>query len=156
MLNRWLSLLAIATGISLLLAAELDKLPASWHVPIVVASVVLLAVSQSVQKVLKGDSSMPKWLHVLAEVGPTVLKFTPLAPIAPLVIAAIGEAEAMGGKSGPEKLAHVVNIATEAAQAAQAQGVNIDPVLVQSAAIKAISTAVDVTNMVQQAQKPAA
>jgi len=98
---------------------------------------------------------LPKWLEVLAQVGPGVLKFTPLAPIAPEVIAAIGEAQQMPGATGPEKLAHVVNIATEAAQATNAQAgrVVIDPVAMQSTAATAISTVVQVTKMVEAAHE---
>lgn len=94
--------------------------------------------------------SLPKWLQILAEVGPQVLRFTPLAPIAGDVIAAIGAAQAMDGATGPQKLAHVVTIATEAAQATNAQAgrVVIDPASMQAAAETAISTVVQVTKMV--------
>lgn len=97
--------------------------------------------------------SLPKWLQILAEVGPKVLLFTPLAPIAGTVIAAIGEAEAMPGASGKDKLAHVVNIATDAAAVANgaAGQVVVDPAAVQAAAVSAISTAVQVSNMVHAA-----
>lgn len=99
--------------------------------------------------------SLPKWLQILAQVGPQVLMFTPLAPIAAPVVAAIGEAEAMQGASGQEKLAHVVNIATDAATAANTQAghVVIDPALMQATAATAISTAVNVTNMVHGAHQ---
>lgn len=95
----------------------------------------------------------PNWLRVLAHLGPMALAFTPLAPIAPLVIAAIGEAEAMQGATGPEKLAHVVNIATDAASATNAQTGKpvIDPAVMARTANEAISTTVDVVNMVQNA-----
>lgn len=91
------------------------------------------------------------WIQILKGVGLAALQASPLAPIAPVVIHAIAEAETMSGKSGTEKLAHVVNIATDAAQVAQSQGVKIDPVAVQGAATKAVSTAVEVTNIVHQA-----
>jgi hypothetical protein len=99
--------------------------------------------------------SLPKWLQVLAQVGPQVLMFTPLAPIAGVVVAAIGEAQAMQGASGQAKLAHVVNIATDAAQAAnlQAGRVVIDPAVLQATAATAISTAVSVTKMVHDAHE---
>lgn len=98
---------------------------------------------------------MPKWLRILAEVGPLVLKFTPLAPIAPAVVAAIGEAERIEGASGADKLAHVVNIATDAAHATNAQAgrIVIDPLAMQAAAAQAIGTAVSVTNLVRQAHE---
>ncbi len=97
--------------------------------------------------------SLPKWLQILAEVGPKVLMFTPLAPITGVVVAAIGEAEAMQGATGAAKLAHVVNIATDAAQATnlQAGHVVIDPAVLQATAVQAISTAVSVSNLVHAA-----
>lgn len=98
--------------------------------------------------------SLSGWLRILAQLGPQVLLFTPLAPIAPLVVAAIGEAEALAGATGPDKLAHVVNIATIAASAANAQAghVVIDPATMQAAAENAISTVVGVTNMVHYSE----
>lgn len=99
--------------------------------------------------------ALPKWLEILAQMGPMVLAFTPLAPIAPLVIAAIAEAQALPDATGPEKLAHVVAIATDAAQATNAQAgrVVIDPTVMQTAAATAISTVVQVTKMVQAAHE---
>lgn len=99
---------------------------------------------------------MKKWLKMLAHVAPKVLLLTPLAPIAPAVQAAIAEAEAIPGASGHDKLAHVVQIASNAAQIAKASGVNIDPDAVEQAAEKAVSTAVDITNIAAQAKQPAA
>lgn len=95
----------------------------------------------------------PSWLRVLAHLGPMALAFTPLAPIAPIVIAAIAEAEAMQGATGPEKLAHVVNIATDAASATNLQTGKpvIDPALMAKTASEAISTTVDVVKMVNDA-----
>lgn len=100
--------------------------------------------------------SLKSWLKTLAKVAPKVLLLTPLAPIAPAVQAAIAEAEAIKGASGQEKLAHVVKIAVNAAEVAQASGVNIDPNAVEVAAEKAVSTAVDITNIATQAKQPAA
>lgn len=99
--------------------------------------------------------SLPKWLQILAEVGPQVLRFTPLAPIADDVIAAIGAAQAMDGATGPQKLAHVVTIATDAARATNDQAGRevIDPVVMQAAAETAISTVVQVTKMVEAAHE---
>lgn len=96
---------------------------------------------------------MPKWLQILAQVGPQVLLFTPLAPIAPAVIAGIAHAEGMQGASGAQKLAQVVAIAQDAAVAVNTQKgrVVIDPAVMTGAAQAAISTAVQVTNMVHGA-----
>lgn len=53
----------------------------------------------------------------ISKIAPALLALTPLAPIADDIMAAIQEAEAINGASGPEKLAHVVNIAVDAAKA---------------------------------------
>lgn len=102
--------------------------------------------------------ALPKWLSMLQTVGLAALQASPLAPIAPAVIVAIAEAEAIKSASGKDKLSHVLTVATAAATAAQKLGVPIDPAAVQSAGAAAISTAVQVTNMVHAAglQKPPA
>lgn len=100
--------------------------------------------------------SIPSWLSILQTVGLAALQASPLAPIAMPVSIAIGEAEAIPGATGAQKLAHVLAIATAAASTAQAEGVNIDPNLVAATGAKAISTAVDVTKIVHQAHQPAA
>lgn len=94
---------------------------------------------------------VPKWLSLVQTMGLAALQASPLAPIAAPVAVAIAEAEAIGG-SGPDKLAHVMKAATAAAATAQKLGVNISPELVQAAGATAISTAVQVTNIVHQAQ----
>jgi hypothetical protein len=101
--------------------------------------------------------SVPRWLQILQTVGLAALAASPLAPIALPVSAAIAEAEAIKGASGADKLAHVLNIAKNAAATAQGVGVHIDPALVEAAGANAIATAVQVTNIVHAAQtQPAA
>jgi hypothetical protein len=103
---------------------------------------------------------LPKWLKILKIVGLAALSVSPLAPIAGPVAAAIAEAEAMHGKSGAEKLAHVVDLATDAAIIAQALGkpvdgqMPIDPEQFRKIAAVAISAAVDATNVVHDADEP--
>jgi hypothetical protein len=63
-------------------------------------------------------SRFRSFLIRISKLAPVLLALTPLAPIADEVTAAIQEAEAIRGASGPEKLQHVVNIAVEAAKAA--------------------------------------
>ena len=66
-------------------------------------------------------SKLSKLGHFFQRVGkiaPAILAFTPLAPIAPLVAAAVQEAEAIKGATGPEKLAHVKAIVTAAVRVA--------------------------------------
>lgn len=55
MTQRWMSALMIATGTASLLAVELDKFPPKLHPWIVGGAAVLLAVSQSVQQITKGE-----------------------------------------------------------------------------------------------------
>ena len=98
--------------------------------------------------------ALPKWLLIFQTVGLAALKASPLAPIADTVGGAIVEAESIPGATGAAKLAHVLNVATAAATSAAALGVNISPALVQAAGASAISTAVNVTNIVHQAQTP--
>lgn len=88
----------------------------------------------------------------VGQVAPMILALTPLAAIAPAVTAAIQEAEAIhGAGSGADKLAHVVAIATEAAEAVNAQAGHqvIDPAAVQGAAATAVSAVVQVVNLAQ-------
>lgn len=99
--------------------------------------------------------NIPNWLKILSQVGPTILKFTPLAPIADDVVAAIALAQGMEGATGPEKLAKVVGIATQAAQATNAQAgrVVIDPAAMSGAAATAISAVVQTVKIVQAAHE---
>lgn len=104
-----------------------------------------------------------QWLNVLKTVGLAALEASPLKPIAQKVTDAIAEAEQIKGASGTAKLAHVMNIAVDLAASAQKLGAHVDPALVRSVGEKAISTAVDVVNIVHDAhavpepeQKPAA
>jgi hypothetical protein len=104
---------------------------------------------------------MSKWgafLKIARTVAPVVLQFTPLAPISGAVTVGIQEAEQIEGASGTEKLAHVTNIAVEAANAANAQAgrIVVDPDMVQAEAAKAISTAVGAIKLVHDAHAPAA
>lgn len=91
--------------------------------------------------------SLPKWLQILQTVAPTVLACTPLAPIAPFVVAGIQAAEASGG-AGPHKLATALNITRIgiAAVNAQAQKTIIDPQLSDAALTSGINLAVQITN----------
>lgn len=100
--------------------------------------------------------SLPKWLRILQTVGLAALAVSPLAPIATQVGAAIAEAEAifLEEGSGPQKLEHVLTAAEKAAETAQALGVTIGPQEVRAVGAEAISTAVDVTNLVAKAKKP--
>ncbi len=97
------------------------------------------------------NTQLSYWLRILYTVGLAALSASPLAAIAAPVAAAIAAAEAIKGASGKDKLAHVTEIAVQAAEVAKTQGVLIDPAEVKVAADKAISTAVDVVNLVNKA-----
>lgn len=99
---------------------------------------------------------MSKWLELLKTLGPVVIAATVPhgAVIAPVIIQAIAEAEAIRGASGPDKLAHVVTIAGQAAEIAKEAGVKLEPSEVTAAATNAINATVGVVNIVHKAQAP--
>lgn len=95
-----------------------------------------------------------RFFHNLGRYAPLVLALTPLAPIAAPIAAAIAEAEAIHGEgNGPAKLAHVVAIAKDAADVANAAAGRqvVDPAAVEGAAAQAISTVVAVANITKDA-----
>jgi hypothetical protein len=75
--------------------------------------------------------SRPKWLDILEQVGPMVLLFTPLAPIAPIVIAGIMTAESIKGATGPQKKELVMQLVAQGAAGTNlaANKTVIDPTL---------------------------
>ncbi len=95
---------------------------------------------------------MPKWLRVLAIVGPKVLMFTPLAPIAGIVVGAIQTAESIPGATGPQKKALVQELVSAGVQATNtlAGKTIIDPAVAQAASGSAIDTVVSVANIVDK------
>ncbi len=96
---------------------------------------------------------MPKWLTILARIGPQILLFTPLAQIAPIIVGAIQAAEGLPGATGPQKKTLVQQIAIAGAQAVNAAAgrMIIDPVLAEQASGAAIDTVVTVTNLINKA-----
>ncbi len=101
---------------------------------------------------------MSKWstfFRIAGTVGVQALKLTPLAPIADPVAIAIAEAQQIEGASGAEKLAHVTNIAIDAANAANAQAGHqvIDPAQIAATAQHAISTTYDAIKLIHDAHQ---
>lgn len=92
--------------------------------------------------------AIPRWLQILADVGPKVLQFTPLAPIAPYVSAGIAAAQAIPGASNADKLAHVTEIARDsiAATNAQAGHIVVSPALSDAVIHDSISAVVQAIN----------
>ena len=100
---------------------------------------------------------MPKWLEILARLGPSILLFTPAAPLAPFVLAGIQVAEQIPGAAGPVKKALAIQIAQLSAQAANTAAGKpaTDPVVVGETVGSAIDTVIGVINTVHQAHQPA-
>jgi len=98
------------------------------------------------------------WVGLVKMVVPIVLPFVnpKLAPVGPLVVQGITEAQQMKGASGPEKLAHATNLVTIGAATANAAAGKevVDTNAVTNDASKAISVAVDITNMLHKSQTP--
>lgn len=111
---------------------------------------------------------MPKFdfhqfLTLINTIGPLVLLSVPggarLAPLVPVIIGAIGDAEAIKGASGPEKKAHVMSIVAAGVTTANATGkVALDPADVASVADNGIDAVVGTLNVIKGAKvvKPAA
>lgn len=97
---------------------------------------------------------MSKWYALVKLLLPTVLATVnpALAPLSGIILQGIGEAEQIKSATGAQKLSHVVNLATAAAQGinAGAGRVLVDPALVQSSAASTISTIVDIANIVHR------
>ncbi len=66
-------------------------------------------------------SKLASFLKRAGQIALVMLDFTPLRAIKEEVAAAILEAEAIPGASGPQKLAHVLNIILDAAKAVNDQ-----------------------------------
>ncbi len=99
---------------------------------------------------------MRNWLHLVEQFAPLILAATPLAPLVPFIVIGIREAEHLKGATGPEKLAHAVEIthATIAGVNAQAGKVLVDPVGADDALKHGISTVVDVVNIIHARRQP--
>jgi hypothetical protein len=98
-----------------------------------------------------------KWLDLVKILAPIILgTINPhLGALAPVITAGITEAEGISGATGAQKLDHVVNLATAAAN-----GINvaagkplIDVASVTATAGAAISAVVDATNIVHPVVK---
>lgn len=101
--------------------------------------------------------SFHKFLAVLNAVGPIVLLAVPggaaVAPIIPVVVHAIGEAEQIKGASGAEKKQHVLNVVADAVTTANATNkVKIDPAEAQTVAAHGIDTVVGTIHVIEGAK----
>ena len=98
-----------------------------------------------------------KFLAVLASIGPVVLVAVPggplIAPLVPLIVSAIGEAEQVKGASGAEKKAHVLNIVAAGVATTNATGkVALDPAAVAVVAGTGIDAVIGTLHVVEGAK----
>lgn len=89
---------------------------------------------------------LPRWLQTVIQVAPIALAFTPAAPLAPFITAAVHSAEQIPGAKGPQKLAAAVAIAQAGISAAQAAGVKIDADTTNTDIVAAVNAVVKATN----------
>lgn len=100
-----------------------------------------------------------KFLQIVSMIGPGVLMLVPggaaIAPLVPVIIHAIGDAEQIKGATGAEKKAHVLAIADAAVTVANTTGkVTLDPVQVQAVAGQGIDAVIGTVAIVQGAHPP--
>ena len=108
---------------------------------------------------LKGETmgfDWRKFIGILAGVGPILLAAVPggaaLAPLAPLILQAIGHAEQMRGASGPSKKQYVLKVVADAASGTNLiKPGTIDEGLVTEAAGHAIDAVITSLNAIQAA-----
>lgn len=98
-----------------------------------------------------------KFLAVLNAVGPIVLAAVPggagIAPLIPVIVGAIGEAEQIKGATGPEKKQHVLNVVAAGVVTANSTGkVTLDPVEVNTVASHGIDAVVGTIHVVEGAK----
>ena len=102
--------------------------------------------------------TLNKWLAIAQYLAPVVLATVPggekIAPFVPLVSAGIQEAEQIPNASGPEKKAHVIDLAMAAFQTLQATGkLHMDAAQFQSTVGAGVDATVGVVNLVHQAHQ---
>lgn len=94
------------------------------------------------------------WKTILHLAVPLVCAVVPgAAPLTPLILAGISEAESLSGASGAEKKAHALNlVATGIAATNAAAGKEIlEPIATSATASAVIDSVVGVTNLVHAA-----
>jgi len=100
-----------------------------------------------------------KFLAVVGAVGPMVLTMVPgagvIAPLIPVIIHAIGEAEAIKGATASEKKQHVLAVVEAGVASANATGkVKLDLAEVLEVSSTGIDTVIGTVNIIAKA-KPA-
>jgi hypothetical protein len=97
-----------------------------------------------------------KFLRIVEAFAPVVLSNVPkgekIAPLIPVIIHGIQEAEQIPGASGAEKKAHVLEVVSAGVTAVNATGkVKLDPVEVADIASKGVDLTVQIVNDVHAA-----
>lgn len=95
-----------------------------------------------------------KFLDIVKLVGPNVLLMVPggsaVAPLVPVIVHAIGEAEAIKGATGEEKKAHVLAVAASAVAVANASGkVNLNPSEVAAATSAGVDAVIGTIHVIE-------
>lgn len=101
--------------------------------------------------------NLTKFLGIVNALAPVVLLAVPggavIAPIVPVIVNAITEAEQISGASGPEKKAHVLNIVDAAVVTANATGkVHINPTEAADAASHGIDAVIGAVAVIEGAK----
>lgn len=103
------------------------------------------------------NANLQKFLSILAAVGPAILgAAVPGAQVfIPVIIGAIGEAQAIKGATGPQKKAHVLAIVTSAVTLANAthQIPALDAPLVLSTVGSGIDTVIGTIHIIDGTKK---
>lgn len=103
---------------------------------------------------------MDKWLALVSSIAPLIMILIPggagLAPLVPLIVHGIQEAEKFKG-SGPEKKAHVQGVVADGIDTTNivAGKVLLDPVSTLALSSTAIDTIVGVVNLLDRLNTPA-
>jgi hypothetical protein len=100
---------------------------------------------------------LKKFLAILNAIAPVILLTVPggekVALLVPVIVGAIGEAQAIPGATGPEKKAHVLAIVAASVTTANATGkVTLDPAEVAAVADKGIDAVVGTIHVVNGAK----
>lgn len=99
---------------------------------------------------------MNKWLELVRTLAPVILAVVPkgdkIAPLVPVILHGIAEAEAIKGATGEQKKAHVLELVQTGVTAANATGkVHLDPAELGAATSKGIDAVVQGVNAVHAA-----
>ena len=98
-----------------------------------------------------------KWFQLITGLAPLILANVKggdkIAPVIPVIVSGIQEAEEIAGASGPDKKAHVLKTVDAGVAAANATGkVQLDPAEVQQVASDGIDAVIGTIHVVEGAK----